>query len=148
MYPVLRGLLVYLFLWAIFRLMGKRALAQATTFDLVLLLIISETTQQAMVQSDYSMTNAGLLIVTLVAADFGLNVLKNWFPAIEPVIDGMAIVIVKDGKMLHDRMRRERVDASDILEAARSLGGIESIDQIRLAVLERDGQISIVPHAM
>jgi uncharacterized membrane protein YcaP (DUF421 family) len=67
--PVLRGVAVYLFLLLIFRLTGKRALSQVTTFDFVLLLIISETTQQALIGEDFSLTNAFLVIVTLFAVD-------------------------------------------------------------------------------
>lgn len=145
MSSVIRGLVVYLFLLLIFRISGKRTLSEATAFDLVLLLIISETTQQAMVDSDHSMTNGALLILTLVGVDILLSVLKQWIPALDPVLDGSAVILVRDGKLLQDRLNRERVDANDILEAARLQLGLESLDQIKLAVLERGGKISVVP---
>src|SRR5688572_3454248 len=119
MNSVVRGLIVYLFLLIVFRISGKRTLSQATTFDLVLLLIISETTQQAMVDNDHSMTNGALLILTLVGVDILLSVVKQWIPALDPVLDGTAVILVRDGKLLQDRLNRERVDANDILEAAR-----------------------------
>ena len=142
---VLRGLLVYVFLLAIFRLAGKRTLSEATTFDLVLLLIISETTQQAMIDDDHSMTNGLLLILTLVGSSIVLSLLKQRVPALEKLLDGVPLVIIEDGKMHKDRMDKERVDEEDILEAARSLQGLERIDQIKYAVVERSGDISIVP---
>ena len=69
MNPVFRGLIIYLFLLIVFRIMGKRSLKETTTFDLVLLLIISEVTQQALVGDDYSLTTSMLLICTLMGAD-------------------------------------------------------------------------------
>jgi uncharacterized membrane protein YcaP (DUF421 family) len=145
MESVIRGLIVYLFLLLVFRLAGKRTLSEATAFDLVLLLIISETTQQAMVNDDHSMTNGALLILTLVGTDIFLSFLKRWVPALEPVLDGTAVILIRDGQVLEDRLKHERVDRSDILEAARLQLGLEKLDQIKLAVLERSGKISVVP---
>jgi uncharacterized membrane protein YcaP (DUF421 family) len=147
MESVIRGLIVYVFLLVVFRISGKRTLSEATAFDLVLLLIISETTQQAMVDNDHSMTNAVLLILTLVGADILLSLAKQWLPILEPILDGTAVILVRDGQPLKDRMDRERVDMDDILEAARLQLGLEELAQIKLAVLERGGKISIVPQA-
>lgn len=145
MEPVLRGAIVYLFLMLIFRLSGKRTLSEASTFDLVLLLIISETTQQAMVNNDHSMTAGALLILTLVGLDILLSVIKQRFPRVEAVIDGAPMVIFKNGQPLKDRMDRERIDEADILEAARQLRGLESLAQVKHAVLERSGDITVIP---
>jgi uncharacterized membrane protein YcaP (DUF421 family) len=145
MESVIRGLIVYVFLLVVFRISGKRTLSEATAFDLVLLLIISETTQQAMVDNDHSMTNAVLLILTLVGADILLSLVKQWFPILEPILDGTAVILVRDGQPLKERMDRERVDVDDVLEAARLQLGLEELSQIKLAVLERGGKISIVP---
>jgi uncharacterized membrane protein YcaP (DUF421 family) len=145
MEPVVRGLIVYVFLLIVFRIAGKRTLSEATAFDLVLLLIISETTQQAMVDNDHSMTNGAILILTLVAADIVLSLAKQWLPWLDPVIDGTAVILLRDGQVLKERLNRERVDTNDILEAARRQLGLENLDQIKLAVLERGGDISVVP---
>jgi uncharacterized membrane protein YcaP (DUF421 family) len=145
METVIRAVIVYLFLLIVFRLSGKRTLSEATAFDLVLLLIISETTQQAMVNDDHSMTNGGILILTLVSTDILLSLVKQWFPVLDPIIDGRALILVRDGKVFEDRLNRERIDTSDILEAARLQQGLENLAQVKLAVLERGGKISIVP---
>ena len=145
MESVIRGLLVYFFLLIVFRISGKQTLSETSNFDLVLLLIISETTQQAMVDNDHSMTNAALLILTLVGAAVLLSVIKQWSPTVDRWIDGMAVVLIKEGKLEHQRMNRERVDENDILEAAREQQGLESIGQIKFAVLERGGKITVVP---
>ena len=144
---VLRGLLVYFFLLVVFRISGKRTLSQTTSFDLVLLLIISETIQQAMVDNDHSITNGFLLIVTLVGTSILLAALKQFFPKLELLLEGQPVIVVNKGKLLHDVMNKVRVDEEDILFAARMLHGLERIDQIKYAILERDGEISIVPAA-
>ncbi|MGH9943440.1 MAG: DUF421 domain-containing protein [Pyrinomonadaceae bacterium] len=145
MESVLRGLIVYLFLLLVFRLAGKRTLAQTTNFELVLLLIISETIQQAMVNDDHSVTNGFLLIITLVGTGILLSIVKQKFPTVEKWLDGVPTLIIEGGKRHRDRMEKARVDEEDILEAARELQGLERLEQIKYAILERDGQISIVP---
>ncbi len=145
MESVLRAVVVYLFLLAVFRISGKRTLSEATSFDLVLLLIISETVQQSMVGDDHSMTNGVVLILSLVGVDIGLSLLKQWSPAVDAWVDGVPVIILKDGKPMAERMSRERIDENDVLEAAREQEGLERLDQIRYAVLERSGKISIVP---
>lgn len=145
MNSVARGLAIYFFLLIVFRVAGKRSLAQITSFDLVLLLIISEVTQQAMIGDDYSLTNAFLLIVTLVGADIALSLVKRQWSGLDKLLDSTPLVIVRDGKALEDRMRKARVDEGDVLMAARELQGLERLEQIKYAVLERDGRITIVP---
>lgn len=142
---VIRAASVYLILMVLFRIMGTRALAQITTFDFILLLIISETTQQAMVGQDFSLTNAFLAIVTLVMLDLGLSLLKNKFPNLEKWLEGLPLVIVENGVPLKERMEKARVDESDVLAAARETQGLERMEQIKYAVLERSGGISIIP---
>lgn len=142
---VIRGAIVYLFLLVVFRFAGKRSLAQITTFDFVLLLIISEAVQNGMVDDDHSITNAILLVVTLVAIDIGLSLLKRRSKRIERVLDSLPVVIVDRGEVLEDRMARARVEKDDVLSAARETHGLMRLDQVRYAVLERDGTISVVP---
>lgn len=142
---VIRGTAVYLFLLLIFRLSGKRSLRSATTFDFVLLLIIAETTQQALVAEDYSVTGAFLLIVLLVGLDIMLSLLKRASPRIDRLLEGQPLVILRDGVPLTARMHLERVDDDDILSAARETRGIDRLDDIERATLEKNGAISIVP---
>ena len=142
---VLRAVTIYIALMIILRVAGKRSLAQITTFDFVLLLIIGEATQQALLGQDFSMTNAIIVIVTLVGLDIGLSLIKRYSKTIDKVLDDVPLVIVEDGVALKDRMAKARVDEEDVLSAARHLQGLERLDQIRYAVLERSGGISIVP---
>ena len=142
---VVRGLAVYVFLLIVFRVAGKRTLAETTSFDFVLLLIISEATQQALVDGDNSMTNALLLVVTLVGLDIAISLVKRRFPTFDKLVDNVPLVIVEHGRPLRDRMHKSRVDTSDVLQAARESHGLERMEQIKYAVLERSGGISIVP---
>ena len=144
MESVVRALVVYAVLLVLFRLTGKRALGQITTFDFVLLLIISEAIQNGMVGASYSITNALVIVATLVAADIGLSLLKRRFPSLDKYLDGAPMIIVDHGRPLRDRMKQELVDESDVLSAARS-EGLERMAQIKYAVLERNGHISIIP---
>jgi uncharacterized membrane protein YcaP (DUF421 family) len=141
---ILRAAVTYLFLLLIFRIAGKRSLAQITTFDFVLLLIISEATQNALVSNDNSMTNAFLLIVALLGMDVGLSMWKQRSPLLEKLMDDVPLVIVEDGRPLKDRMDRCRVDEEDVLAAARQLRGLERMEQVKYAVLERSGGITII----
>jgi uncharacterized membrane protein YcaP (DUF421 family) len=136
---------IYVFLLIIFRFAGKRALAEITTFDLLLTLIISEATQQAMVNNDHSLTGAIVLITTLVGLDISLSLLKQRFPTLAKVVDGVPVVVFKNGRLLHDRATKERVDSDDVLGAARRIHGLERLDQIKYAVVEESGGISIIP---
>jgi uncharacterized membrane protein YcaP (DUF421 family) len=142
---ILRAAFVYLFLLVVFRISGKRTLAQITTFDLVLTLVISEAVQQAMITSDYSVTNAVLLVITLIGLDVLISELKEHFPRMSRFVDGTPLVIVEDGRLLRDRMARARIDEDDVLRAARELQGLERLEQIKYAVVEVSGGITIVP---
>ncbi len=142
---MIRGIAVYLFLLLIFRISGKRSLRNATTFDFVMLLIVAETTQQALVGDDSSVTSAFLLIVVLVGTDILLSLVKRWSPRLDRLLEGQPLVILRNGVPLRRRMRLERVDEEDILSAARETRGLDRMEQIKRAVLERNGAISIVP---
>jgi uncharacterized membrane protein YcaP (DUF421 family) len=145
MESVIRAAVIYLVLLLIFRVAGKRALSDTTTFDLVMLLIISEAVQQAMLDNDNSMTNAFLLVITLVGLDVAISLLKRFSKRFDQLVEGAPIVLVERGKPLMDRLHKERVDADDVLEAARELRGISLMQDIEYAVLERNGVITIIP---
>ena len=142
---VVRAAAVYLVLLLLFRIIGKRTLAETGAFDFVLLLIIAEATQQAMIDDDNSMTNAFLIIVTLLALNVGFSLLKQRSPLVDRLVDDVPVLIVVDGNPIKDRMDRARVDERDILQAARESQGLARLDEIQYAVLERNGTISVVP---
>src|SRR5690606_33022511 len=100
---LLRSLAVYAFLLIMLRLAGQRTLSGLTSFDVVLLLLVSETAQQAMVDTDFSLTNSLVRLTALVGVSVALSVVKDRFPNIEKWLDGTALIVVENGKPLRDR---------------------------------------------
>ena len=145
MEEVLRAIGIYVALLVIFRITGKRTLAETTPFDLVLLLIFSEALQSALIDDDNSVTAALTVILTLVVVNIAMSELRERSSRAERLLEGVPIVVMEDGKPLLDRMERARIDVGDILAAARQSHGIDQLEDVRLAVLERSGAISIVP---
>lgn len=145
MNTVLRAVLVYLILMAVLRIAGKRTLSEVSTFDFVLLLVISETTQQALVGDDFSITNAAILIVALVGMEILVSMLETRLPSSKKVTEGLPVVLVENGTVFMDRMRRARVGVDDVLQQARVSHGLQNLDEIKYVVLEHSGGLSIVP---
>jgi uncharacterized membrane protein YcaP (DUF421 family) len=144
---ILRATILYSFLLLVFRLAGNRILGKITTFDFVLLLVISETTGQVLVAEEHSLAAAFLAILTLIGLDIGFTLLKLRWRRLDRWLEGSPLILVESGRPLRARMRREQIDDDDILASARERHGLERMDQIRYAVLERSGAISIVPEA-
>jgi uncharacterized membrane protein YcaP (DUF421 family) len=142
---VLRAAAIYFFLLLLLRLTGKRSLGQMTTFDFVLLLVVAEATQQGLLGNDFSLTNAFLVILALVGIDTGMSLIERRSPAVDKLINGTPLVIVEDGQPLTERMYKARVTEDDVLEMAREGQGIERMEQIKYAVLERSGRVSVIP---
>ncbi len=142
---VLRGAAIYLFLLLLFRIAGKRSLSQITTFDFVLLLVVGEATQQALLGEDFSVINAALVIATLIGIERVSDYFSWRFPLFRRATESVPVVLVADGEVLGDVMAKEHVDIEEILEAARKTQGLERLDQIKWAVQETSGGISIVP---
>jgi uncharacterized membrane protein YcaP (DUF421 family) len=145
---IISGLAIYVFLLVLFRFTGNRSLAQITTFDAVLILIIAEAVQEAMIGDDRSMTNAGLLIVTLLGFDVLLSVVSVRSRTLEKVVNDLPTLLLDDGVLLRERMTSVRVSEDDIMENARTHFGIEHIGQIKYAVLERNGSITVIPRTV
>lgn len=144
---VIRGAAIYVVLLVIIRLSGRRTMAQATPFDFVLLLIVAETTQQALLGDDFSITNAVVLIVTLFLMDILLSYLSRWFPLLSKVMDGRPTFLIKDGAVDDHALNKTRMTTEDIMLAARKQHGLERIAQVKHAVLENDSGITIIPQA-
>jgi uncharacterized membrane protein YcaP (DUF421 family) len=141
---VIRGLAVYFLVFAGLRAAGRRTVGELTGFDLVLLLIVAETTQQALLGDDFSITNSVVLLATLFGIDILLSLVKQRWPAVERILDGRPTVLMLDGQIDEAALRRTRIDQSDLMEAARR-EGLPNLRAVRHAVLEINGDISIMP---
>ncbi|HET6527944.1 MAG TPA: YetF domain-containing protein, partial [Balneolaceae bacterium] len=142
---ILRAVIIYLTILIIFRMSGKRTLSQLTTFDFILLLMVGEATQEALLMDDQSIIGSLLIIGTLVS----LDVIFAWFSKrsvlFDKIANGVPVIILKNGELIEENMQNAQIEMNDILEAARRDQGLESLEQVKYAVLEKDGKISIIP---
>jgi uncharacterized membrane protein YcaP (DUF421 family) len=138
---VIRAAVMFFFLWAVTRAVGRSTLGELSTFELLLYVTMGDLVQQAVTQQDYSVTG-GILAISVFAL---LTVALHWtqwqFPRLRPVINGNPLVIVRDGQMMTDVMRHQRFSTTDLLAVARQ-EGIRDITEVELAVLEADGKVS------
>jgi uncharacterized membrane protein YcaP (DUF421 family) len=98
-----------------------------------------------MVDDDHSLANAFIMVTTFVVVDISLSLLKQRSKTLAGILEDAPLVLVENGQPLMDRMNKSRIDTEDVLEAARETRGLERMDQIKYAVLERHGKISIIP---
>lgn len=144
---VIKACVVYFVLWAIIRISGRRTLGEMTAFDFILFLIIGGATQRAITGEDYSLTNALILVATFVGIEVALSLIELKSPMLRRVLNSSPTLLVENGSPMRYRMRRARVTEDNILEAARRLHGLERMDQIKFAILEPTGKITIVPQS-
>ena len=140
----IRSAVIFVFIYVLMRIIGRRELSSLEPFDLILLVVLGDSVQQAVTQDDYSVTGAFIVVSTIALLQVFVSYLNFKVPFLRPVIDGEPIVIVQDGKVIEGNARRERLTLDDIAEAAR-LQQIASLDDVQWAVLETSGTISFIP---
>jgi uncharacterized membrane protein YcaP (DUF421 family) len=140
---VARTGLVYVGVFVGLRAMGKRELGQMNVFDLVVVLLIANAVQNAMTGPDFSLQGGLLAAAVLLVANRAVA-LVGWRWNAWGLLEGSPTVLVQEGQFIDPALRRERVSKHDIEQAMRE-HGVEQLDHVRLAVLETDGSISIVP---
>ena len=143
---MLRAAAVYVFLLIAFRLTGKRQIGQLTPFDLVVLLVISNIVQNAMIGNDNSLGGGLIGATTILTLNWAVVELTFRFKRLRRLLEARPTVLIHDGQILHDRLRAERITMDD-LEAAVRRGGIADPTRVRFAVLEESGGISVVPYS-
>jgi uncharacterized membrane protein YcaP (DUF421 family) len=140
---VLRAAVVFVFVVILTRVIGRRELGSLAPVDLILLIILGDALQQGLTQDDYSLTGAVLVVGTLAV----LQVFTSWvsfrFPFTRRLLEGEPLIVVEDGKPIERNLRRERLTVEEVTESAR-LHEIGSLDEVRWAVLERNGEISFL----
>ncbi len=141
---VLRALAVYGLMLVGLRVLGKRQVGQFTLFDLVLVLLLANAVQPAITGPDLSLGGGMIIMATLLAANFAVAQLRLRSPAARGLLEGTPRVLAVDGAWLMESIRREELDLDDCEQAIRE-HGLESVEQVKLAMLEVDGTISIVP---
>ena len=146
METVIRITLIYLFLMVALRLMGKREFGELAPFDFVVLLLIPEIFSQAMLREDFSLTNALIAVSTLLSLVFLTSLLNYRFESFGKVVAGEPAVLVRHGYLVTRALDRERVAPGEVLDAMHA-AGLHRMDEVRWAILETDGRITVIPWA-
>lgn len=140
----LRALVLFCFMFVVTRVVGRRELGSLEPFDLILLIVISDAVQQGLTQSDYSITGALIAVSTIAVLQVTTSWLGFRFDRLRPILEGQPIVVVENGKVIDKNLRRERMTIEELTEEAR-LQQIGSLEDVRWAVLETNGNISFIP---
>lgn len=140
---VFRASILFLFLFGLIRLMGKRELGQMAPFELVLLIVMGDLVQQAVTHQDFSITAAVLAVSTFAAWALAMNFLSDRFPRLRHKLEGTPTVLVRAGAMVAGNMRREGIDEDELASEMR-IAGIARLDQVAWAILEPEGKISFI----
>lgn len=138
---VIRAAVMFVFLWAVTRAVGRSTLGELSTFELLMYVTMGDLVQQSVTQQDYSVTSGVLTISVFALMTVALSWLQWRFPTTRSVIRGKPVVIVRNGELLPVPARQQRFTASDLLATARQQG-IRSLSDVELAVLEADGKVS------
>jgi uncharacterized membrane protein YcaP (DUF421 family) len=141
---VIRAFVAFLFVFFLTRIVGRRELSSLEPFDLIMLVMLGDLVQQGVTQNDFSVTGlilaGGTIAVLTVAVSWA-----SWrFRVLRPALDGYPVILVQDGETIDRNMARNRITHEELAAAAR-MQQVDRIDDIRWAVLETSGQISIIP---
>jgi len=140
---VLRAVIIYALVFVFTRVLGRREMSSLQPFDLILLVVIGDLVQAGVTQNDLSVTGDFIVISTIGILQVATSYLSYRFRRIRPVLQGEPIVLVESGQLIKRNMDRERLTLDDLAEQAR-LNDIASVDDIRWAILETNGQISFI----
>lgn len=141
---VLRALVVYVFVMVLVRVSGKRAVGQFTPFDMVLLILIGNAVQNGINGGDNSLTGAGIMATTLIGLNWVVALVTSRSRRAERVVEGVPVVIARDGKVYEQVLRQQLVSPADFHKALRQHDMVD-VSQVALALLETNGTISVVP---
>jgi uncharacterized membrane protein YcaP (DUF421 family) len=139
---ILRGTLVYLFLFIVLRFLRRSAGAIGIS-DLLVVVVIADAAQNAMGSKYESVTEGAVLVTTIVAWDYFFDWLAFRFPTIRPILRPRALPLIKDGKMLKQNMRKEMISEDELIGELREQG-VENVEDVKYSYMESDGHISVV----
>ncbi len=140
---VLRATAMFAVLFALLRLLGKRELGQLTPFELVVLVVMGDLIQQGVTHNDFSVTGATLAICTFAFWGVVLSWLSYLFPRLKNPLEGRPQIVIRDGRLCEENLRRDRLTRAEI-ESEMRLAGIAHIEQVAWAILEPQGKVSFI----
>ena len=141
---VLRAVIIYVFLIVLLRITGKRQVGQLAPFDLVLLLVLSNAVQNSMNGGDNSVVGGMISAMTLVGVNWIVGILTYRSKKLEALVEGRPDVLIHDGKLYQQTLERAKLTRHEVMAAVRE-AGCASIEEVRAALLENDGSISVIP---
>ena len=140
---VIRAVIIYIAFFIGLRLFGKRELGQFTTFDLVLVLLVANALQPAITGPDQSVTGGAIIIAVLLIFNRGVALVRNRWPWFDALIEPPPTVVVEDGQISKVALEKEGLSQTDVEMAIRE-HGVDKLSDVKMAVLENDGSISVV----
>ena len=140
---VLRATAIYALVMVLVRVSGKRAVGQFTPFDLVLLILIGNAVQNGINGGDNSLTGAAIMATTLIALNYAVAYVTSRNRKVEKFVEGVPVLLARDGQLFEAVLRRELVSREDFREALR-MNGVDDVAEVELALLETNGSISVV----
>jgi uncharacterized membrane protein YcaP (DUF421 family) len=142
---VVRAAIMFLFLFSLLRLMGKRELGNMAPFDLILMVVMGDLVQQAITQSDTSVTGAVLAVGTFALLALLISWVTFRFPASQRFLEGKPLVLAINGQICEENLARDRLTIDEIFAEMR-LAGVADLRDVKCAILETNGKISFITH--
>ena len=141
---VIRAAVLFVFVWLLTRIVGRRELSTLEPFDLILLIVLGDLIQQGVTQNDFSVVGAILAGGTVAAMTILFSYLGFRFPRLQPILEGDPVILVERGKVIDKNLRRNRITVEELAAQAR-MHQLARIEDAEWAVLETSGQISFIP---
>jgi uncharacterized membrane protein YcaP (DUF421 family) len=139
----LRATAMFFFMVVLTRVVGRRELSSLSPFDLVLLIVLGDAIQQGLTQDDYSFTGALIVVVTIAGWQVATSYFSFRWGRARAVLEGMPIIVIQDGRVIEENLRRERMTQDELAEEMR-LQQIARFEDVEWAILERNGSISFI----
>ena len=140
---ILRGTLIYWLLFLLFRLVLRRDVGSIAIADILVLVLIADASQNAMSGGYETVADGAVLVGTIAAWNWLFDFLTYRFPAVRRLIQAKPLRLIENGKLLRRNLRKEMITQEELMAALRR-GGVEQVDQVRLATMESDGEITVV----
>ena len=140
---IVRAAAIYFFVWVVTRSIGKRQLSELSAFQLILLVTIGDLVQQGVTQDDRSITGAFLAVATIAALVAISSGISYFWPKSRHVLEGMPVIVIRDGRVIDEALRTERIPIDELLEEARR-EGIEDLRKVKVGIVETDGKLSFI----
>jgi uncharacterized membrane protein YcaP (DUF421 family) len=139
----IRATAMFFFMVILTRVVGRRELSSLSSFDLVLLIVLGDAIQQGLTQDDYSVIGALIVVVTIAGWQVATSYTSFRWRRARAFLEGMPIVVMQDGKVIEENLRRERMTEDELAEEMR-LQQIARFEDVEWAILERNGSISFI----